>query len=69
MLILSRKTGQAVYLDDTTEIRILDIRGGRDREGISAPRRVTISRGELFKQPTLPREPQIATSANFSKTE
>lgn len=45
MLILSRKTGQAVYLDDTTEIRILDIRGGRDRVGISAPRSVTISRG------------------------
>lgn len=69
MLILSRKSGQTVYLDDTTEIRILDIRGGRVRVGISAPRSVTISRGELFEQPTLPRVPRIATSANFSKTE
>jgi len=52
MLVLSRKEGEKILigsaLDGTEiEISVVEIRGGRVRLGISAPRNVAIRRQEL----------------------
>lgn len=47
MLVLSRKVGERVLIDDAVEIEVLSIQGNRIRLGIVAPDEVKILRGEL----------------------
>jgi len=47
MLVLSRKRGQAIQVESDIEIEILDIRKGRVRLGIRAPRTRKILRAEI----------------------
>ncbi len=47
MLILSRKTGESLILDDRIEIKITEISGEKVRIGIEAPRDCRILRKEL----------------------
>lgn len=67
MLVLSRKHGEAIRIDDAIEVSVLEIRGNRVRLGISAPNGVSIHRSEL--QSCLTAEPvTVPTSAELSKT-
>lgn len=50
MLILSRKVGEAVVLDDKITVRIVDISKGAIRLGIDAPSDVLILREELAQE-------------------
>jgi carbon storage regulator CsrA len=47
MLVLSRKPGEAIWIDETIEVNILEIQGNRVRLGISAPLDVSVLRSEL----------------------
>lgn len=47
MLILSRKVGESLILDDRIEIKITEISGEKVRIGIEAPRDCRILRKEL----------------------
>ena len=47
MLILSRKPGEAIKINEDIEIKILDINGDKVRIGIAAPGDVKILRSEL----------------------
>jgi carbon storage regulator len=47
MLVLSRKSGEAIHIGPGIRVSVLDIKGGRVRLGLSAPREVSIRRGEL----------------------
>lgn len=47
MLILSRKCGESLIIDQTIEIKITDISGDKVRIGIEAPRDCKILRKEL----------------------
>ena len=47
MLVLSRKIDQAIVIQDTITIKILEINGDRVKLGINAPRDVVILRQEL----------------------
>jgi len=47
MLVLSRKIGESLLIDSKTEVRVLEVRGGRVRLGITAPAELTIRRSEL----------------------
>ena len=49
MLLLSRKTGQSIVLDDNIEITVTRIANNRVRIGIAAPQDVHIRRGELIE--------------------
>lgn len=60
MLILSRRLNEQIVIDGQIKVQVIDIRGGRVRLAISAPRHVSIRREEL--PPALPAE---ATDLSF----
>ena len=47
MLILTRKTGESIWINDEIEIIISEVKGDQVKIGISAPRMMEILRGEL----------------------
>lgn len=47
MLILTRKVGESLLLNDEIEIKVTEIQGDRVRIGIEAPRNYRIIRKEL----------------------
>ena len=56
MLVLSRKLGEKIYINDNICITVVDIDRGKIRLGIEAPRDVPIFRQELVAntQPAAP---------------
>lgn len=48
MLVLSRKLGEKIYINDNICITVVDIDRGKIRLGIEAPRNVPIFRQELL---------------------
>ncbi len=50
MLILNRKIGESIIIDDLIEIRILDMTDGKIKIGIEAPKDVTILRKEVYDE-------------------
>jgi carbon storage regulator len=63
MLVLSRKIGERVFLDDTITLTVVDIDGGRVRLGIEAPPTVSIKREELVKEDEAVSSPSTSDSA------
>ena len=49
MLVLTRKLGESITIDDTITIRIEKIRGKQVRLGIEAPRETRIYREEVYQ--------------------
>lgn len=47
MLVLTRKTDEAICIGDSIRVTVLDVRGNKVRIGIDAPANVRIERGEL----------------------
>lgn len=50
MLVLSRKKGQKIIINDNIEIDVVDIQGDVVRLGISAPAEIKIFRGEIYQE-------------------
>jgi carbon storage regulator len=51
MLVLNRKVGESIIIDDGITLVVLEVQGNRVRLGISAPPNVNIRRGELQATP------------------
>jgi carbon storage regulator len=47
MLVLSRKLGQTILINDDIQITVLSIRGSQVRIGIAAPASIVVLREEL----------------------
>ncbi|MBE6842838.1 MAG: carbon storage regulator CsrA [Ruminococcus sp.] len=47
MLILSRKVGETLCINDDIEIKIVEVSGDKVKIGINAPKDVTVLRSEL----------------------
>ncbi len=50
MLILTRRVAESLVIGDNVTITVLDIKGGRVRIGVSAPRDVIVNREEIFEK-------------------
>lgn len=62
MLALTRKKGEALVINNNTEITVLEIRGDQIKIGISAPKDVPIYRKEVYLQ--IQQENEAAISAD-----
>lgn len=49
MLILTRKKGESIVINENIEITILDAGDGKIKIGIEAPKNVTIHRKEVYE--------------------
>jgi len=50
MLVLARKVGEDIYLDDDIRITIVSIHGSICKVGIEAPKEVRVLRAEVRKR-------------------
>jgi carbon storage regulator len=48
MLVLGRKKGESIIIDDNIEITVTAIEGETVKLGISAPKEITIHRKEIY---------------------
>lgn len=49
MLVLSRQLDQSIFIGDDIRITVVDVRNGKIRLGIDAPRSVGVHRSEVFE--------------------
>ena len=49
MLVLSRLKDESIIIGDDIEITIVDVRGGKVRLGINAPKTITVHRKEVYE--------------------
>ena len=69
MLILSRRVGQSVKIQDDITVTILEIRGNQARLGFQAPETIEVHRQEIFdriqqeKKNDITVKPRIKTTA------
>jgi carbon storage regulator len=67
MLVLSRRVGEQIVINDTIRITVVAVKGDRVRLGIEAPRDVTVDRAEVHIRRThfvdVPLAPQDHDSA------
>ncbi|MBE5903713.1 MULTISPECIES: carbon storage regulator CsrA [Pseudobutyrivibrio] len=61
MLALTRKTGDAIMINNNIEITVLEVRGDQVKIGISAPKEVSIYRKEVYLE--IQKENEAATEA------
>jgi carbon storage regulator len=59
MLVLSRRQGECIIINDNIRVRIIRVQGGTVRLGIEAPAEVPVLRSELSRRPA-PQEPEPA---------
>ena len=52
MLILARQKDEAIMIGNNIEIKIIEIKGGKVRLGISAPSDIPVHRKEVFDEIT-----------------
>ncbi|QED49597.1 carbon storage regulator CsrA [Cytobacillus dafuensis] len=48
MLVLTRKTGEAIQIGDGIEIKIVSVQGDQVKIGISAPKEIEVYRKEIY---------------------
>ena len=48
MLVLSRKKGEEIVINDNVHIVVVDIRGDKVRLGITAPKEIPVHRREIW---------------------
>lgn len=50
MLVLARKTGQSIIINENIELFVIEVRGDQVRLGINAPKDIPVHRKELLEQ-------------------
>ncbi len=67
MLALTRKTGDAIMINNNIEITVLEVRGDQVKIGISAPKEVSIYRKEVYLE--IQKENEEATAMSMDDIE
>jgi len=47
MLVLTRKPEETIIINGNIEVQIIEVKGNRVRIGITAPREISVNRGEV----------------------
>jgi len=50
MLILTRRVGEAVVIDEEVTVTVLGVKGNQVRIGVNAPKNVSVHREEIFER-------------------
>lgn len=50
MLILTRRSGESLYLGDNIKVTVLSIQGKQIKLGLDVPREMTVYREEIYKR-------------------
>lgn len=50
MLVLSRKVGEQIVIDEDITIEIVEVRGDRVRVGVCAPKPIRVDRAEVHQR-------------------
>lgn len=50
MLILTRRVGEAVVINEEVTVTILGVKGNQVRIGVNAPKSVSVHREEIFER-------------------
>lgn len=50
MLILTRKPGETIIIDDNVKISVLGVEGRQVRIGIDAPKEIAVHREEIYNK-------------------
>lgn len=50
MLILTRRVGEAVVIDEKVTVTVLGVKGNQVRIGVNAPKDVQVHREEIFER-------------------
>jgi carbon storage regulator len=66
MLVLTRKAGERIVIDDNIVVEVLEVQGNRVRIGIQAPQGVTILRQELLLGKNNPQTPPNRSGSNLA---
>ncbi len=64
MLVLGRKKGESIVIDDNIEITVTAIEGESVKIGISAPKHITIHRKEVYLE--IQEENRQASASDWS---
>lgn len=67
MLVLTRKLGESIAIDDHIKIRVVQIKGKQVRLGIEAPKDTKIHREEVYQAIQEQNEESAQTSAESSR--
>jgi carbon storage regulator len=60
MLVLTRRIGEEIVIDEKIRVILVDVRGDRIRLGISAPASVRVDRQEVHKRRAMEPCPAIS---------
>jgi carbon storage regulator len=69
MLVLTRKSGEAVRIGDQITLKVIEIRGNQVRLGVEAPRDLSIHREEVYAVIHAPILPDSAESGANTTTD
>jgi carbon storage regulator len=68
MLVLTRRAGESIMIDNDIELKVLKIRGSQVHLGIDAPKRAAVHRKEVWlriqdenEDPEAPQVSQVTT--------
>lgn len=50
MLILTRRVGETLIIDDKVSVTILGVKGAQVRVGVDAPKEVAVHREEIYRR-------------------
>ncbi|MFT6406411.1 carbon storage regulator CsrA [Marinomonas primoryensis] len=49
MLILTRRINETINIDNNIQVKIISVKGGQVRIGVTAPKNVIVHREEIYK--------------------